>query len=65
LFDRLEADAYFSLRAPAGMKKDDMSLEYYIGYYAGVLNVIDDFKSVADMAKAEVEKARKRTEDGK
>lgn len=61
--DRLEADAYFSLRAPASMKKDDMSLEYYVGYYAGVLNVIDDFKSLADLAKVEVEKARKKNQD--
>lgn len=63
LMDRIEADAYFSLRAPASMNKEEVSLEYYIGYYAGVLQVVDDFKGVADQANAEVEKARKKQEN--
>lgn len=60
MMERTEADAYFALRSPSALKKDGMSLEYFVGFYAGVLSLVDDFKNVADVAAAEVEKARER-----
>lgn len=40
-----------------------MSVEYYVAFYAGVLSAVEEFKNIADLAKAEVEKARQKKEN--
>ena len=60
---RIEGDSYFSLRTPSSMKKDDLSLEYTVGFHAGVLSVIDDFFQVERTARSVVQKEKQRIEN--
>ena len=41
----VEAEAYYQMRMPE-LKKDWQSTDYYVGYYAGILFMIDSLRNV-------------------
>lgn len=59
----IEEDAYYSLRMPHVARDHKESMDYFIGFQAGRLAVIDDFRTMPIEAEKEVRKAQKKAEE--
>lgn len=62
LMRKIEGDAYYNLRNPSLLKKEGLSLDYTVGFYAGALSVIDDFFLLEQNAQKILKKENERIE---
>ena len=63
LMRNIEGDAYYNLRNPGLLKKENISLDYTVGFYAGALSVIDDFFQLEQNANKVIKKENDRIEE--
>lgn len=61
----IEGDAYYNLRNPGLLKKENLSLDYTVGFYAGALSVIDDFFQIEQQAQKVLRKENERIKNEK
>lgn len=59
LLEVVEGDAYYSLRVPHEVRDKAQSLEYFIGFQAGRLAVVDDIRTTEVETRKAIEHMRK------
>lgn len=63
LFESIEGDAYYSLRVPHEVRMTTESLDYFIGYQAGRLAVVDDVRVMVQQAQIELKRQKDKQQE--
>lgn len=63
--ESIEGDAYYSLRVPHETRNRNESLDFFIGFQAGRLAVVEDFRIMVQSAEISLTRAREEEENAK